>query len=167
MLFGTMSRVGPENDVSDGGAHWCHLANTIKPSVCGGDAALCQITLITRFDYLRVCASLWVQNNNNNNNKWHLHRFVDRFSRFCRTHDCDRQTDQQTNRNTTLLRIHVVLWWGLTIITCANVSKRHLHFKRRVTSDFVTNYIFSANGIHLIRSVTYRSISQYVSWHNR
>jgi len=29
------------------GAHWRHLANTIKPSVCGGDAVLCQITLIT------------------------------------------------------------------------------------------------------------------------
>jgi len=27
------------------GAHWRHLANTIEPSVCGGDAVLCQITL--------------------------------------------------------------------------------------------------------------------------
>ena len=26
-------------------AHWCHLTNTTEPSVCGGDAALCQITL--------------------------------------------------------------------------------------------------------------------------
>ena len=25
--------------------HWRHLANTIEPSVCGGDAVLCQITL--------------------------------------------------------------------------------------------------------------------------
>jgi len=25
------------------GAHWRHLANTIEPSVCGGDATLCQI----------------------------------------------------------------------------------------------------------------------------
>jgi len=24
------------------GAHWCHLANTKEPLVCGGDAALCQ-----------------------------------------------------------------------------------------------------------------------------
>jgi len=39
MQSGTMSRVGPENGVSDGGAHWRHLANTIKPSVCGGDVA--------------------------------------------------------------------------------------------------------------------------------
>ena len=30
-----------------GWTHWCHLANTIEPSVCGGDAALCQITLST------------------------------------------------------------------------------------------------------------------------
>ena len=28
-------------------AHWRHLANTIEPSVCGGDAVLCQITLTT------------------------------------------------------------------------------------------------------------------------
>jgi len=34
-------------------AHWRHLANTTEPSICGGDAALCQITLtscyITRY----------------------------------------------------------------------------------------------------------------------
>jgi len=30
-----------------GTAHWCHLANTIEPSVRGGDAVLCQITLTT------------------------------------------------------------------------------------------------------------------------
>jgi len=29
------------------GAHWRHLKNTIEPSVCGGDAVLCQITLTT------------------------------------------------------------------------------------------------------------------------
>jgi len=29
------------------GAHWRHLANTTEPSVCGGDAALCEITLTT------------------------------------------------------------------------------------------------------------------------
>jgi len=28
-------------------AYWRHLANTIEPSVCGGDAVLCQITLTT------------------------------------------------------------------------------------------------------------------------
>jgi len=27
-------------------AHWRHLTNTIEPSICGGDAVLCQITLI-------------------------------------------------------------------------------------------------------------------------
>ena len=31
------------------GAHWCHLANTTEPSVCSGDAALCQISLTTCF----------------------------------------------------------------------------------------------------------------------
>ena len=29
------------------GAHWRHLKNTTEPSMCGGDAALCQITLTT------------------------------------------------------------------------------------------------------------------------
>ena len=32
---------------SHGMAHLRHLANTIEPSVCGGDAALCKITLTT------------------------------------------------------------------------------------------------------------------------
>jgi len=40
--------------VLDGGAHWHHLANTSEPSVCGGDVALCQITLC--FDHLLVSA---------------------------------------------------------------------------------------------------------------
>ena len=37
-----------------GGAHWRHLVNTIKPSMCGDDAALWQITSTTcfLFDYL-------------------------------------------------------------------------------------------------------------------
>jgi len=29
------------------GSHWPHLANTTEPSMCGGDTALCQITLTT------------------------------------------------------------------------------------------------------------------------
>jgi len=29
------------------GAHLRHLANTTEPSICGGDAALCQITFTT------------------------------------------------------------------------------------------------------------------------
>ena len=29
------------------GAHWRHLKNTTEPSMCGGHAALCQITLTT------------------------------------------------------------------------------------------------------------------------
>ena len=34
-------------------AHWRYLANTTEPSMCGGDAALCQITLTTC--YYRCC----------------------------------------------------------------------------------------------------------------
>ena len=41
-------------DVLDGGAHWRHLVNTIEPSVCGGDAALCQITLTTCRDWSHI-----------------------------------------------------------------------------------------------------------------
>jgi len=47
MPFWIWTRVGPRKHVLDGGAHWRHLANTTKPSMCGGDVALCQITLIT------------------------------------------------------------------------------------------------------------------------
>jgi len=32
-----------------GRAHWRNLANTTEPSICGGDAALCQITLTSRY----------------------------------------------------------------------------------------------------------------------
>jgi len=32
---------------ADEGAYWRYLANTIEPSVCGADAALCQTTVTT------------------------------------------------------------------------------------------------------------------------
>jgi len=32
---------------ADGSAYWCNLANTIEPSMCGGDVAFCQIILTT------------------------------------------------------------------------------------------------------------------------
>jgi len=38
-------------------AHWRHLANTTEPSVCGGDAALCQITLTARYCYYKLVRS--------------------------------------------------------------------------------------------------------------
>ena len=38
------------------GAHWRHLKNTTEPSMCGGDAALCQITLTTCYNHpLELC----------------------------------------------------------------------------------------------------------------
>jgi len=46
------------------GAHWRHLKNTTEPSMCGGDSALCQITLTTCFccgeqsSHLRNCTML-------------------------------------------------------------------------------------------------------------
>jgi len=36
---------GPKEARIRWGAHWRHLANTTEPSMCGCDAALCQITL--------------------------------------------------------------------------------------------------------------------------
>ena len=36
------------------GAHWRHLANAVEPSVCGGSAALCHITLTTCSQLLQV-----------------------------------------------------------------------------------------------------------------
>jgi len=46
MPFGLWTRVGPWNHVWHG-ARWRHIANTTEPSVCGGDAALRQITSTT------------------------------------------------------------------------------------------------------------------------
>jgi len=36
---------GPKEALSGGCAHWCHLANTTEPPMCGGNAACCQISL--------------------------------------------------------------------------------------------------------------------------
>jgi len=54
--FGMLSEVDPGNHMLDG-VHICHppLANTIEPSVCGGDAALYKITLTTCLLWL-LCA---------------------------------------------------------------------------------------------------------------
>jgi len=45
VLFGMWTWVGPRNPVLDWHAHWRHLANRVKLSVC--DVALRQITLTT------------------------------------------------------------------------------------------------------------------------
>ena len=47
MPFWIETRVGPRKHVLGRGAHWRHLLNTIKPSMCGVDAAFCLITLTT------------------------------------------------------------------------------------------------------------------------
>jgi len=48
MPFGLWTRVGARKHVLDGGAHWCHLANTIEPSMCSGNA----VFLSNYFDHL-------------------------------------------------------------------------------------------------------------------
>jgi len=40
--------IAPRKHVLDGGTRWCHMANTIEPCMCGGDAAL----LSNYFDHL-------------------------------------------------------------------------------------------------------------------
>jgi len=54
-----------------GGVHWRLLANMTEPSMCGGDAALCQITLTTCYLQYRclpvmptcaVALTMWFQN---------------------------------------------------------------------------------------------------------
>jgi len=47
MTFEMWNWVDQRKRVLDGSAHWRNLANTIEPFMRGGDAALCQITLIT------------------------------------------------------------------------------------------------------------------------
>ena len=49
MVFGLLTGVGRRRHMLHG-THWRHLANTSEPSVCGGDAALCQITLATCYN---------------------------------------------------------------------------------------------------------------------
>jgi len=44
IAFGMLSGMGTGMHISRYSAHWRHVANTIEPSVCGGDAAFCQIT---------------------------------------------------------------------------------------------------------------------------
>jgi len=44
----------------NGDAHWRHLANTIEPCTCGGDAAQCQIASTTCYGY---CLLLRFTNN--------------------------------------------------------------------------------------------------------
>ena len=48
MLFGLWTSVGSRKHVLDGDAYWRHLANTIEPSMCVGDAAF----LSNYFDHL-------------------------------------------------------------------------------------------------------------------
>ena len=50
MPFGLWTLVA-EGSMCYMGAHWRHLANTTEPSVCGGDAALCQIIMTTCYYY--------------------------------------------------------------------------------------------------------------------
>ena len=56
LLFGRhVDSGGPKEALLDGRAHWRNLANTTEPSVCNGNAALCQITMTICYYYLTIC----------------------------------------------------------------------------------------------------------------
>ena len=46
-------------EITRWGANWHHLENAIKPTVCGADAALYQITFITYYYYHTVLLQLY------------------------------------------------------------------------------------------------------------
>jgi len=46
MPFWIWARLG-QGSIIMSGARWRHLLNIIEPSMCGGDAACCHITLTT------------------------------------------------------------------------------------------------------------------------
>jgi len=52
--FGLWARIVARKHVLDGGAHWRNLLNITEPSMCGGDAVFCQITLTTSSNLLLV-----------------------------------------------------------------------------------------------------------------
>ena len=56
MLFVLWTRLDPRKQVRRR-AHWRNLAKTTEPSVCGGNAALCQLTLTTCY-YIVLRASI-------------------------------------------------------------------------------------------------------------
>jgi len=52
MLFAGHTNLSvPNNPVLVASAYWHHLANNVEPSMCGGDAAYCQITFTTCYYY--------------------------------------------------------------------------------------------------------------------
>jgi len=53
------ARCGCRLECTRWGAQWRQLANTTEPSVCGGDAALCQMRLCTRCVAIVVCVYWW------------------------------------------------------------------------------------------------------------
>jgi len=56
--FNRIRRVAPM--CPHGRVHWCNLANTTEPSVCGGNAALRQITLTTCYYYYYAALQYYV-----------------------------------------------------------------------------------------------------------
>ena len=67
------------------GAHWRHLANTIEPSMCRGDAAFCQIILSTcYYVYYDIIYNTWSSRRNMPKNM--LQCRADKESHFV-THD--------------------------------------------------------------------------------
>jgi len=59
MLFAGQTRVRQRTIILVAGTHWRLLTNAIEPSVCGGDAVFCQITLTTCCYYYNLTTMLY------------------------------------------------------------------------------------------------------------
>ena len=92
------------------GAHWRYLANTYEPSMCGGDAALRQITLTTSLPQRTLGITFKMYNSVPHTKSDHFQKFrtnsCTTFSRPTAVHKqaCD-QTNRQTNANPLPLRV--------------------------------------------------------------
>jgi len=133
-----------------GGAHWRHLVNTIEPSVCGGDAVSCQITLITccvwtphfgwtpRLNYALPSSIQWYQNRLIVSVLQRLHGEIGRTNSDVRKRDgqTDRQTDKQTKLET--VSIAEPLQTGSMRKTPNAVNSRDGgRLTRQISSEFV------------------------------
>jgi len=138
-------------------AHWRHLANTIELSVCGGDAALCQLTLTTCCISPKSYALQWARHSLKlpipivGASAPHLihgslgppdsaSQTVSRSVQpFCTAYDCDRPTDRQISlRSVTIGGIYdsTLCLKNVPPLTCYDLDKHDplaISFGRSVT----------------------------------
>ena len=91
------------------GAHWRHLKNRIEPSMCGGDAALCQITLTTCFLPYSFVREAFVIIKVRCTQYWHWL--------------WQRATNWPTHNNLTTVGVTMIVnYWTHTLLKCISVT---------------------------------------------